>query len=235
MSKLLCRRNSIAFSRKIFGTFTNIVPAKIHLHLLEKVLRQFQKVPQPKLNCIWLKVFHDTSKFCLSWNSIAIYRKNPQTIRNCNWGDFQLHLIEHVLRISQIASTPNFNCIWLKLIQDLTQMLHSWNSITFYRSTSEIFPILCEVKFICIFLKKSQTFPICVLAETQLHIIENTLGEFPNVSWPKLKSILSTDFWDNSNLWLSRNSIASSWKSYMIFSNCVFAKIRLHLIENIPR
>ena len=182
------------------------------MNFLQKLLGQFQKFLHPKLNCIWLKLFHDTSKVCLSWNSIATYRTYPKTNRNCNWADFHLHIIAHVLRISQFASKPNFKCIWLKLIQDLTQMLHSWNSITLYRSTSEIFPILCEVKLICILLKNSQTFPNCVLAETQLHIIEHTLREFPNVSWPKLKSILSKVFWDNSNLCLCWNSIASSWK-----------------------
>ena len=212
LAKLCLSRNSIASYRETSRTTPICVSAKIHLNLLEKFLRHFQKVLQPNLKCIWLKLFQDRSKLCHSWKSIATHRKYPKTIRNCNWADFQLHLIEQVLRISQIASKPNFKCIWLKLIQDLTQMLQSWNSITFYRSTSEIFPILCEIKYICIFMKNPQTFPNCVLAEIQLHIIDNTLGEFPNVSWPKLKSILSTVFWDNSNLCLSRNSIASSWK-----------------------
>ena len=232
---MLSRRNAIAFSRKVFETFQNIVLAKVRLHLLEKFLRHFQIVLQPKLNCIWIKLIQDRSKLCLSWKSIATYRKYPKTFRNCNWADFHLHLIEHVLRISQIASKPNFNCIWLKLIQDLFRMLRSWNSITFYRSSSEIFPFLCELNFHCIFLKNSQTFPNCVLAETQLHLTSNTLRKFRNMSRLKLKSILSKVFWDNTNLCLSRNSIESSWKRYMKFPNCVFAKIQLHLIEVIQR
>ena len=139
ISKLCLGRNSIASYRQISRTTPICVSAKIHLNLLEKFLRHFQKVLQPKLKCIWLKLFQVGSKLCLSWISIATYRKYPRTIRNCNWADFQLHLIEHVVRISQIGSEPNFKCIWLNLIQDLSQMFHNWNSIKFHRSSSEIF------------------------------------------------------------------------------------------------
>ena len=101
-------------------------------------------------------------------------------------------------------------------MQDVSKLIQSPNSIASY-------PIY------------SATFPNCVLAETQWHLTWNTLGQFRHVSRLKLKSILLKVFWDNTNLCVSRNSIASSWKRYMKFPKCVFAKIHLHLIESNPR
>ena len=104
VSKLLYRRNSIAFSRWNFEIFSKLVRDKTHLHLLQKVLRQFQNVLQLKINCIWLKLFQNLSKLCLSWNSTASCRKYPNTVWNCVWAEVQLHRVEYVLRIYHIAS-----------------------------------------------------------------------------------------------------------------------------------
>ena len=67
------------------------------------------------------------------------------------------------LRKCQIVSQPKYNCIFSKLFYDNSKLCLSQNSIASYRSSSN-------------------TIPICVLAEFQLHIIEIFLRHFRNVS-----------------------------------------------------
>ena len=104
ISKLCLGRNSIASYRQISRTTPICVSAKIHLNLLEKFLRHFQNVLQPKLYCIWLKLFQDRSKLCLSWKSIATCLKYPKTVWNFVWADVHLRRVEYVPRISHFAS-----------------------------------------------------------------------------------------------------------------------------------
>ena len=94
ISKLCLGRNSIASYRQISRTTPICVSAKIHLILLEKFLRHFQNVLQPKLKCIWLKLFQVGSKLCLSWISIAPYRTSCQNLSNWVLAKLQMHLIE---------------------------------------------------------------------------------------------------------------------------------------------
>ena len=166
-----------------------------------------------------------------------------------------MHLIKKIRKDFEILSEPNFNCILLNMFSDFLKLCLSLNSIASDWIYSKIcpkcfkveiqfflidvilrlFPKLCELNFNCRFLKSSQTFPICVLAETQLHLIENTLRWFQIFSWAKFKSTLSKKFWGFSQLCLTRNSIASYWKYSETISECVVAENQLHPIEKILR
>ena len=134
-------------------------------------------------------------------------------------------------------------------------MLHSWNSITFCRSSSETFPILCELEFKCIFLEKfSDISKLClsrnaiasswkrymkfsksVFAKFHLHLIKIIPRYVQTVSYLKFDCVLSKIYEDNLKLCLSRSSIASRRICSQIFSYCVLAKFQLHLIEFNPR
>ena len=66
-------------------TISNLVVAKIHLHLIGIILK-------------------DNSKFCLSRNSIASHRNFSKTFPNCVLAEIQLPLIEIITRQFQIVS-----------------------------------------------------------------------------------------------------------------------------------
>ena len=72
--------------------------AKIQLHFIEIILRQFQIVSEPKLNCTSSILFYDISKLCLSRNSIASHRIYSWTIPIFVLAEVQLLPTEIVLR-----------------------------------------------------------------------------------------------------------------------------------------
>ena len=93
--------SELSFSRKHSETIPNCISAKIHFHLIETILRQFQivsaeiqmhlieKIPRqhqivskPKFNCIIWKLFWVNSKN-VSWNSIETYRIFLETLPSC--------------------------------------------------------------------------------------------------------------------------------------------------------
>ena len=150
VSKLLYRRNSIASTPKIFETFPNFVLAKTHLHLLQKYLRQFQNVLQPKISCIWSKFSQDMSKMIRSPNSNASYRKCSTTFLNCVLAQIHLHPLQKHPRQIQNVLQPKLGCIWLKLFRDLSKLCLSWISIASYRKNPKQFAIVSEPNFSCI-------------------------------------------------------------------------------------
>ena len=81
----------------------------------------------------------------------------------------------------------------------------------------------------------SKTFPNCVLAEIQLHLVEIILRQFQILSQPKFNCPSSKLFQDNSKFCLIQISIASHRLYSMTISNLVVAQIQLHLIEIILR
>ena len=87
---------------------------------------------------------------------------------------------------------PKFNCLSSKLFEHKSIFRLSWNSISSHRSCSK-------------------TFPNCVLAESQLHLIKIILN--------------------NSIICLSRKSIASHRNIFMTAPYCVLAENQVHLIE----
>ena len=105
------------------------------------------------------------------------------------------------------------NCLSSKVFEDKSIFRLSWNSISSHRSCS-------------------RTFPNCVLAESQLHLIKNILKQFHNMSEPEFNCISSKVFYDSSILRLSRNSIASVRIYSTTNLKCVFVEIPVHLIEN---
>ena len=105
-----------------------------------------------------------------------------------------------------------FHCISSKIFQDNSKLRLSQNSIAPHWNYSK-------------------TIPKFVLAEIQLHLVEIILWQFQINSWPKFHCISSKIFKDNSKLRLSQNSIASHRNWSNTITNCVLAKISLHLIE----
>ena len=97
-------QNSIALHRYYSKTFPNCVLAEIQFRLIEISLRQFQILSWPKLTCLSSKLFYDSSKLCLSRNSIASHRNFSKTILNCVITEIQLPRIEILLRLFQIVS-----------------------------------------------------------------------------------------------------------------------------------
>ena len=216
--------NSSASFWKSSQTFPNCVLAETQLHLLEKGIWNSQRVFSPNFICIWLKLFQDTSKLCLTWNSIASCRKYTKTIWSCVWAEVQLRRVEFVLRNSHIASKPNFNCIWLNLIQDLSKKLHSWNSITFY-----VLFYFIQLHFACSMASywiDSQTMPNWVLAEIRLHPIDNFPGQLPFVSQPKFNCIFWKKFQNFPNMCPSQNSIAYDPNFSKMGPNCCVDEIQ---------
>ena len=127
-----------------------------------------------------------------------------------------MHLIKIILWQWQTMSEPIFNCLSSKLFEDKSIFRLSRNSISSHRSCSK-------------------TFPNCVLAESQLHLIKIILKQFHNMSEQKINCIWSNLFYDKSEMCLRRNSSASHRNYCMSISNCVLAVIQFHPIENILR
>ena len=121
------------------------------MHFIDIILGQFQIVSQPKYN--------------------FISSRNSKTIPNFVLPEFHLHIIEKILRQFQILCLDQ----------------------NFFAS-----PRNC-----------SETIPTFVPAKFQLHLIENILSQIQIKSWQLSKSISSKIFQDNSQLCLTRNSIAS--------------------------
>ena len=138
------------------------------------------------------------------------------TIQNCFLAEIPLHLIETIPRQLQIVSQPKFHCISSKSFWDFSRLCLSHNSIAPH-------------------LNYSNTFPICVLAQIQIHLIECSLQQFQIVSSPKFTCFSSKLFWDFSRLCLSQNSIAPHLNYSITFPSCVLAEISLHLIEKFMR
>ena len=127
------------------------------------------------------------------------------------------------------------HCIWLNLIQDLSKTLHSWNSITIYRSFSDCFPNLCELKLNCIVLKIFTDIPRLCLSRNAIASYRNIPERTQIVNWPIFISIWLKLFQGMSKFCLSQNSIATSTNCSQSFPKSVSAKIHLQLIEFIPR
>ena len=89
-----------------------------------------------------------------------------------------------------------------------------------------------ELHLIEIIFKKIPNF---VLAKIQLHLIGIILRQFRIFSKPKFNCTSSKLFYDNSKLFLSRNSIASHRYYSQKIPDCVLSKIQLHLFEIILR
>ena len=102
----------------------------------------------------------------------------------------------------------------------MSKMRHRWKSMTNYRSSPE-------------------TFPNCVIAETQFNPIENNLRRFQFVTSAKFNSIWLKKFQDMSKLCLSRKSIASCWKYSKTFPNLNLRRSSIatyrNYSENIPK
>ena len=109
---------------------------------------------------------------CLSGNSIGFDRNYSKTIPNCVLVENQLNLIEIILRKCQIVTHLKFNCLSSKLFEDKSLLRLSWNSISSHQSCSK-------------------TFSNCVLAKSQLHLIEIIQKEFQKMSEPKFNCISS--------------------------------------------
>ena len=161
---------------------------------------------------ILVEIIYDNSKLFLGRNSIASHRNYSKTNPNCVWAIIQLHLIGIFLRQFQMVSQPKFHCISSKSFWDFSRLCRSQNSIAPH-------------------LIFSNTFPNCVLAKIQLHLIGIFLRQFQMVSQPKFHCISSKLFWDFSRLCLSPNSHASYRKYSKTIPSCVLAEIQLHFIE----
>ena len=146
-------RNSSASHRKYSMTIPNCVLAIIQLHLVENILIHFQIMSESKQKCISSKLFYDNPELCLSHNSIVSHLNYSETIPNCVWAEIQLHLVEKILRYTQIVSQSKFKCISSNSLYDNSKLCLSHNSIATY-------------------LKFSKTIPNCVWAETQLHLMK---------------------------------------------------------------
>ena len=147
----------------------------------------------------------------LNRNSNASDRNYNKKISNCVSAEIQLPLTETIRRKIHIASWPKFNFISSKLFQDIFELCPSRKSIASYRNYSK-------------------TFPWCVWAEIQLHLIEIILGRFQIVFEPNFNCISSKFFSDNSILRLSRNSIPSDVIYSETIPKCVLVEIHLHLL-----
>ena len=110
-SELCLSPISNASHRNSCKMISNVVSAKIKLHLIGNILGQFQILSPPKFNRISSEFFWDNFKFCLSQKSIASHQISSATIPNFFLAQIQLHLIEILLRWFQMLSRPKFNCI----------------------------------------------------------------------------------------------------------------------------
>ena len=165
-------------------TFPNYVLAKIQLHLIGLLLRQFQILSKPNFNCISSELFYDNiklclgensiashrnffydnSKLCLSPNSIASHRNSSKMIPNVVSAKNQLHLIGSNLRQFQILFEPNFKCISSDSLFILRQfqILLSQFSIASHRNWFKAIP-----NFVC---AKNQLLLIGIIVR-QFHIL----------------------------------------------------------------
>ena len=107
--------------------------------------------------------------------------------------------------------------------------------IAFYRKYSRTIPSCVSQITIASYRKYSKTIPNCVLAKFRQHFIENIRRHFQILSEPNYSCILPKIIQDNSKLRLSQIRIASYRKHSKTISNCVLAKLQLHLTENILR
>ena len=125
--------NSIASHRTSSKTIPNFVSAKIQLHLIGNILRQFQILSWPKFNCISSEFFWDISKFWLHQISIASHRNCFKTIPISVPAKIQLLLIGFIIYSKTIP-----NCVLAKIQSKLIEILRSW------------FQMLSQPKFNCI-------------------------------------------------------------------------------------
>ena len=148
----------------------------------------------------------------LSGISIEFDRNYSKAIPNGVLVETQLHLIEIILRKCQIVTHLKFNCLSSKLFEDKSLFRLSWNSISSHQSCSK-------------------TFSNCVLAESQLHLIEIIQKQFQNMSEPGFNCISSKFIYASSILRLSRNSNASDGTYSTTNLKSVLVEIEVHLIE----
>ena len=127
------------------------------------------------------------------------------------------------------------HCIWLILIQDMSKTLHSWNSITIYRSFFDCFPNLYELKLNCIVLKIFTDISRLCLSRNAIVSYRNIPERTQIVNWPIFISIWLKLFQGMSKFCLSQNSIATSRNCSQSFPKSVLANIKLQLIETITR
>ena len=126
---------------------------------------------------------------CPSRNSIASYWNYFQTFSLYVLAEKRMRCTEIIPRHFKTVSRPKINCIVPKLFQNIFKQSPRPNSIAMYQN-------YCE------------TFPKCVLLETELHLIEIILRHFQIFSRPKFSWILLKLFWDVFELSPSPNSIA---------------------------
>ena len=104
------------------------------------------------------------------------------------------------------------NCLSSKIFEDKSIFRLSWNSISSHRSCSK-------------------TFPNCVWAKSQVHLIEFNLRQYRIVSKLESQCISSNLFYDSFKFCPSLISNASYRKQSKTIPNCVWAEIQLHLID----
>ena len=159
-------RISIASHRHSSKTFSKYVYAKLQLHLIEIIRRDFRIMFLLIFKCISSKLFYGIFRTCLCQISIAPHRNYSETFSNYVFANFQLHLVESIPKHFQFMFVPNFNCISATLFWDIFNMYFCRISIASHRHFS-------------------RTFSNYVFAMLQLYLIEIVLRHFQVVSLPK--------------------------------------------------
>ena len=141
------------------------------MHPIGIFLRHFQIVSEPKFSFILLKIFYDVFELSPSLNSFLSYQNQCRTFPKSVLTETHMHPFEIFMRISQIVSGPNFNCILMKYFYDVFELSPSANSFVTYQNCCKAFP-------------KS------VWGENQLHPVEVFLRHFQSVSQPKFRWVV---------------------------------------------
>ena len=158
-------------------TFPNCVLAKIQSHPIGVLLRQFQNLSQPKINCISWKFFYDNSELFLSPNSIAPHRISSNLVSNVVSAKIQLLLMGFIIFSKTIP-----NCVLAKI--------QSINSLKFFEAG---FKCCLSQKSIASHQNSFMAIPNFVWAKVQLHLIGIFLRQFQNLSQPNF-NCFSWDF-----------------------------------------
>ena len=127
-----------------------------------------------------------------------------------------MHLIRSIRRQFEKVSWSNFNCILSKMFLEFSKLCLSQN----WAASDQDF---------------SKIPPNSVLAETQVHPIENNLRRFQFVTSPNFNSIWLKFFQVISKMSLRRISIATYRKYCYTIPNCILAEKKMHVIEIILR
>ena len=139
--------NSISSQRNCSMTRPKCVWAKIQMHPIEIVQRQYRIVSQPKLSCLPSKLFEDKSILRHSRNSLSSHRSCSKFFPNCVPAERQWHLIEYILKQFQIVSYSESQCISSNLFYGKSKLCPSHNSFASHRKYSKTFPYSVSVEF----------------------------------------------------------------------------------------